>query len=237
MENPIEGFDTSYAGDKTRFTVTNSKKVVEFNITHEFVSGTDGKVLPKEVTDLIPEAFKAKKGDTVTPKDFTTKEIKVDDGTWTFTKWDKDSAVVESDIKFIGTWTFKENPVTPVEFDITHEFVSGTDSSFSDVPSDHWAYESILRAEQLDRINGYPDKTFRPDEVISREEVVTVINRMLNRKADENYVETNRSSLVQYTDLETTHWSYLDIMEASNGHDYTRVGEKDELWLRLLPKR
>lgn len=60
---------------------------------------------------------------------------------------------------------------------------------------------------------------------------------MLNRKADENYVETNRSSLVQYTDLETTHWSYLDIMEASNGHDYNRVGGKDELWLRLLPKR
>ncbi len=109
--------------------------------------------------------------------------------------------------------------------------------SFSDVPSTHWAYESILKAEKLGWIKGYPDNTFRPDEIITREEVVTIVNRMLNRKADEKYVEDHRNELVQYTDLQTNHWSYLDIMEASNSHDYNRVGVIDELWIRLIPNR
>lgn len=94
-----------------------------------------------------------------------------------------------------------------------------------------------MKAEKLGWIKGYPDNTFRPDEIITREEVVTIVNRMLNRKADEKYVEDHRSELVQYTDLQTNHWSYLDIMEASNSHDYNRVGVIDELWIRLIPNR
>ncbi|NLY09426.1 MAG: hypothetical protein GXZ11_05955 [Tissierellia bacterium] len=127
MENAIEGFDASYAGDKTGFTVTNSKKVVEFDITHEFVSGTDGKEIPQEVKNLLPADKKANSGDTVSPTDFTTKEVKVEGGKWTFTKWDKDIAVVEGDVKFTGTWTYEEDePVPPTEYNVVHEFVSGT---------------------------------------------------------------------------------------------------------------
>ena len=73
-----------------------------------------------------------------------------------------------------------------------------------------------------------PDGTFGPNNTITRAEVTTIVNRMLDRSADEDYVDSHTASLRQFTDLADTHWAYYDIMEATNTHDYTkRNGAED----------
>ena len=95
----------------------------EYPVTHTFVSGTAGKELPAAVATLKPGASSIMKGKTaeaVSPAELT---VKVEDGTWTFTGYDKDKVEgVTGAVNFEGTWTFTAKPVYPV----THVFVSGT---------------------------------------------------------------------------------------------------------------
>ncbi|MFN7697796.1 MAG: S-layer homology domain-containing protein [Deltaproteobacteria bacterium] len=48
-------------------------------------------------------------------------------------------------------------------------------SSFPDVPSSHWAHEAIGRASRAGFLRGYPDGTFRPNQTISRAEVIAAL--------------------------------------------------------------
>lgn len=78
---------------------------------YEFISGTDGKELPQEVTDLLTgiEAKNYAEGVSISAPELTTKVVKVADGVWTFQKWDTDSKVSADGVKFTGTWTFSPN--------------------------------------------------------------------------------------------------------------------------------
>lgn len=56
---------------------------------------------------------------------------------------------------------------------------SGTPTAFKDaIPA--WAAPSIEAATQHQLISGYPDQTFRPNEIITREEMATIVVRALN---------------------------------------------------------
>ncbi len=97
----------------------------DYNVNHKFVSATEGKALPKAVTDLTPAKQTGKKdGETVTPTDPKQKTVEdtENDGTWTFEGYDKDSKTIDkSDVTFEGKWKF-----TPNEHKVTYEYVSGT---------------------------------------------------------------------------------------------------------------
>ena len=132
--------------------------------------------------------------------------------------------------------TFKpENPVTRAEFATVAARFIGTKKSiggFPDVSNEYWARESIETVLAEGWITGYPDGTFRPESPISRAEVVNIVNKMLDRYADKDYVELHKTELYDYTDLTNAHWAYYQIMEASNGHYYTRLAQKAERWDR-----
>lgn len=81
-------------------------------------------------------------------------------------------------------------------------------------------------------IKGYPDGSFRPERELTRAEAVTIVNRMLDRIADKDYVDANVRTIVSYTDLSKAYWAYYDIMEASNSHDYERLTNRLERWTR-----
>lgn len=109
-------------------------------------------------------------------------------------------------------------------------------ATFSDVSPDHWAYEDICKAAAAGWISGYPDGSFKPEQPITRAEVVSIVNRMLNRYADPYYVERNPDKIINYRDIEG-HWAYYPIIEATNGHDFERKANgKDELWLEVNDK-
>ena len=127
-----------------------------------------------------------------------------------------------------------DDPVTRAEFaTLAAHFdnlaLAGA-NKFSDVPAAHWAVKYINSAAAKGWITGYPDGTFKPEANITRAEVVTLVGRMLDRKADSAYLTANASILPRtYSDLTTSHWAYLAIMEASMGHDYVK-GSSGENW-------
>ena len=110
--------------------------------------------------------------------------------------------------------------------------LSGGNKTFSDVPSNHWAYAAITSAAEKGWVNGYSDGTFRPDNAITRSEVVKITNAVLGRSCDKDYVAKNISKLTSYNDLSNTYWAYYDILEASNAHDY-KTASGVESWTGL----
>ena len=110
----------------------------------------------------------------------------------------------------------------------------GTACSFPDVPQNMWYYGAIAGATQNGWISGYPDGTFGPDRYITRAEVTSVINRMENRAADMSFMLDHLDELRTFSDLSFGHWAYGSMMEAANGHDYTRADENCyESWVDI----
>ena len=80
--------------------------------------------------------------------------------------------------------------------------------------------------------NGYLDGTFRPEATITRAEVTAITNRLLDRAADEDYVDDHAGELRQFPDVSASYWAYHDIVEATNDHDYTKPSS-GENWTEL----
>ncbi|WP_205600688.1 S-layer homology domain-containing protein [Gracilibacillus sp. YIM 98692] len=59
---------------------------------------------------------------------------------------------------------------------------------FSDVDTSDWAYEHIMKMEQLNIINGYPDGTFRGNNSIRREHVAVMMDRALDLPIHQSYI-------------------------------------------------
>ena len=95
---------------------------------------------------------------------------------------------------------------------------------FDDVSDGYWAAEYIKDAAIHGWVEGYGDGTFRADDPIDRAEAVAIINRLLGRKADKEYIADNRRRLVTFRDVSTHHWAYYDVLEAANGHTAILTG-------------
>ena len=139
--------------------------------------------------------------------------------------------------------TFKANaPITRAEFaSIASRFDKLSEEArlkFSDVKENYWAYKFISSAEDKGWISGYPDGTFKPEKNITRAEVVSSTNRILNRYADLDFAKAHAQELAPMIDMDDSHWAYGPVVEAMNGHDYKRLSDgKHEKWIRLNGKR
>ena len=83
---------------------------------------------------------------------------------------------------------------------------------FWDVSPGHWAAGYIEDAAQHGWVVGYGDGTFQPEDEISRAEVVTIVNRLLGREADQDYIASGPRGLVRFPDVPSSHWAYYDIL-------------------------
>lgn len=99
---------------------------------------------------------------------------------------------------------------------------------FDDVSDGYWAAEYIKDAAIHGWVEGYGDGTFRADDPIDRAEVVTIVNRLLGREADEDYIADNRRRLVTFPDVSSRHWAYYQVLEAANAH--TAILTDPETW-------
>lgn len=106
---------------------------------------------------------------------------------------------------------------------------SGT-GGFSDVEQGDWASGYIDEAYSRGWIRGYGDGTFRGQNRITRAEMITITNSLLNRVPDQEYIDSNSSRIVKFMDLGKHHWAYYQIMEASNGHR-SDLSDRGETWL------
>ncbi len=118
--------------------------------------------------------------------------------------------------------TYKPNePITRAEFvelansaSTLLEKMVYANAKFKDVLEDHFYYDSIMAAARSGLVNGYEDNTFRPDNTITRGEVVTVINRLLGLSVSEKTVSPERVEN-SFKDIDT-HWARLNVLMASN---------------------
>ena len=83
---------------------------------------------------------------------------------------------------------------------------AGVGSTFSDVPSTHWAFGEIEAAAKAGVFKGYPDGSFYPDSPISRAEAVALLMRLFGG--------ANSNKTVSISDVAVDHWAYLQVSTA-----------------------
>ncbi|CAM4370855.1 hypothetical protein FHS16_002884 [Paenibacillus endophyticus] len=111
---------------------------------------------------------------------------------------------------------FKPNAsVTRAEFSamIVRAFGLGkasTGTSFSDLDSQNWSSAYIESLASSGIINGYQDGTFKPNNDITRAEMLTVISRIVNLKA----LSQNDAPAV-FSDISDEYWAKAAIEEAA----------------------
>ncbi|MCL2338053.1 MAG: S-layer homology domain-containing protein, partial [Firmicutes bacterium] len=126
--------------------------------------------------------------------------------------------------------------ITRAEFaSIAARFATGEPAvsvTFSDV-NGHWAADGIYRAAELGWVTGYPDGTFRPNQNITRAEVMALVNRVLERKVTSE--QDLLSDMKKWPDNSNVNaWYYFDVQEATNSHSYERKSDGiAEKWIAL----
>ncbi|MDP5275994.1 carbohydrate binding domain-containing protein [Chengkuizengella axinellae] len=78
-------------------------------------------------------------------------------------------------------------------------------AAFNDV-ADHEAYEAIKRLNDSGIINGYPNGDFKPDQPITKVEVIIIANRILG---------ITDEAEVTYKDVQESDWYYNEVAKAA----------------------
>ena len=105
-------------------------------------------------------------------------------------------------------------------------------AAFSDVGDDNTYKDAITTLTKLKVIDGYEDGTFKPDSNITRAEVVAIVNRVLDRSADTEYVNKNISAVNKFTDFkDKSYWAFYEILEAANTHMAVELAN-GESWVK-----
>jgi hypothetical protein len=134
-----------------------------------------------------------------------------------------------------GTFGANKN-ITRAEFvTIAVRFMAAKEGTvkFSDVSSKYWAHDAISTAVAYGWIDGYSDGTFRPEQPITRAEVMKIINTMLGRGVDAKGVMTGIKAWLDCAN--TAAWYYYDVVEATNSHEYSGT-RPSETWKSLTTK-
>lgn len=99
-----------------KFTGEWTPKQREYKVTYKFTSGTPGKELPKEVTDLLPKDDETYvTGSKVKSNKPSKTEVKVDGGTWKFKEFPPELTIDKKDGEFTGEWVFEADPAPTPE--------------------------------------------------------------------------------------------------------------------------
>lgn len=79
---------------------------------------------------------------------------------------------------------------------------------FKDVTKDHWAVKDIMVAFERGFFKGYPDKTFRPSQKVTRAEAVIALSRFADLEEPEKMLEA------PFPDLPGRHWAAKMVTSA-----------------------
>ena len=112
------------------------------------------------------------------------KDIKTDD-------WFYDSVISVYEKQIMKGYDDKtflpDNNITRAEFaavfsKFIYEVTDKSEVNYNDLDFNDWFYTPVSKMTNCGYMNGYEDGTFRPNDYITRDEAVTVIDRMINSK-------------------------------------------------------
>lgn len=108
--------------------------------------------------------------------------------------------------------------------------LSGVQASFSDVKNTDWHYGYVEKAALMGLIQGYPDGTFRPEQVLSRQEMLTITVQAMGIKVNAQAVPQEllapfggESRISDWARAYVAHAEDLGILE--HGHMVTETGQ------------
>jgi hypothetical protein len=96
-----------------------------------------------------------------------------------------------------------------------------TEKAFKDVPPSHWAARYVKGALTMGLVKGYPDKTFKPNNKITRTEGVVVLTRF------GNIPQPAALTAGPYPDLTARHWASPFIAAARTAGLLDYIGDND----------
>lgn len=115
------------------------------------------------------------------------------------------------------------------------------ESSFHDVAADAWYAEPIAAAVDAGIVKGYPDNTFRPNALITREQMASMISRGLEAKGIiVNINETAQLAYVDKADISQYHaedariLAHLKIMEGNQLNEFQPKAESQRWMVALV---
>lgn len=133
---------------------------------------------------------------------------------------------------------FRPNaPITRAEFVELAERFMGVgylgfaNTKYPDVLPGHWASGAIDYATNQGWITGFPDGSFGPEYTLTRAQLVTIVNKLLNREPNKSAINSNVASLRTFSDVGPAHWAYYQILEAANAHYVDNYGAVTS-WVR-----
>lgn len=105
-----------------------------------------------------------------------------------------------------------EQNITRAELSaILAKFIFNADTQFketySDIDSNAWYSSSLAALINSGYMSGYDDGTLRPNSYVTRAEMTSIINRMIDLKSDISLENP-------FSDLSSNHWAYTDILSA-----------------------
>ena len=120
--------------------------------------------------------------------------------------------------------------------DDAREQVWCTTYPYPDVEANSWYSNQVATLTNAGILTGFPDGTFRPDQEITRAEVMEIINNVLFRTPDKDHFLPD---MVTWPDNSNTNaWYYEAVQEATNSHDYERVDNTSpETWTQITQQR
>ena len=102
------------------------------------------------------------------------------------------------------------------------------DCAFPDVPRSSPWYSAVAKATARGWIKGFEDGTFRPSDPLTRAQTAAVLNRVLGRQADREFL-AEKLVIPIFTDLPETHWAYYEVLEAVLNHNNAEENGR-EVW-------
>ena len=101
---------------------------------------------------------------------------------------------------------------------------------FSDVSYDEWYYPYVLKAYSCGVISGYEDDTFRANDKVTREQMVTILYRYLQRKQMIESLDKIENKFSDYNDI--SDYARTSVLVLNNAGYVNGVGEG-----KFMPKK
>lgn len=97
-------------------------------------------------------------------------------------------------------------------FDSCAKLKNIPNANFTDVSSNHWAFEAINFMKDSKMMEGFEDNTFRPNENLTRAQAVKVLNDLFKRGP------LTGIKTPSFEDVTPAHWAFEEIEEAARTH-------------------